>query len=89
MSAPSGTPRAASLRGSAISCTSPPPMAAVQETLHGFVADNAEPDATVFTDDTAAYEGIPNPHKTIQHSVSGYVNGMARTDRTESFWSML
>ena len=65
MSAPSGMPRAASLRGPAISCTSPPPMAAAQETLHDVVADNAEPNATVFTDDAAAYKGIPNPHETI------------------------
>ncbi len=30
-------------------------------TLQGFVADNAEPDAVVFTDDAPAYEGIENP----------------------------
>ena len=33
--------------------------------LQGFVADNAEPDAVVYTDDAATYEGIPNPHETV------------------------
>ena len=32
-------------------------------TLQDFVAENAEPDAVVYTDDAAAYEGIPNPRK--------------------------
>ena len=58
-------------------------------TLHDFVADNAEPDAVVYTDDAAAYEGIPNPHETVKHSVSEYVDGMAHTNGIESFWSML
>ena len=60
-----------------------------KDTLHDFVVDNAEPDAVVYTDDAAAYEGIPNPHESVQHSVSEYVNGMAHTNGIESFWSML
>ena len=60
-----------------------------KETLHDFVAENAEPDATVYTDDAAAYEGIPNPHESVKHSVSEYVDGMAHTNGIESFWSML
>ena len=59
------------------------------ETLQGFVAENAEPDAVVYTDDAAAYEGIPNPHEAVKHSVSEYVDGMAHTNGIESFWSML
>ena len=58
-------------------------------TLQGFVAENADPDAIVFTDDAPAYEGIPNPHETVKHSVSEYVKGMAHTNGIESFWSML
>ena len=58
-------------------------------TLHDFVADNAKPGAVVYTDDAAAYEGIPNPHGTVKHSVNEYVNGMAHTNGIESFWSML
>ena len=59
------------------------------KTLQGFVADNAKPGAVVYTDDAAGYEGIPNPHQTVKHSVSEYVNGMAHTNGIESFWSML
>ena len=58
-------------------------------TLQRFVAENAKPDAVVYTDDAAAYEGIPNPHQSIKHSVSEYVSGMAHTNGIESFWSML
>ena len=57
-------------------------------TLHGFVADNADPDAVVYTDDASAYEGIPNPHETVKHSVSEYVRGAAHTNGIESFWAM-
>ena len=59
------------------------------ETLQGFVADHAAPDATVYTDDAAAYNGIPNPHQSVKHSVGEYVDGMAHTNGIESFWSML
>ena len=58
-------------------------------TLHEFVAESAEEGATVFTDDAAAYEGIPFDHESVKHSVSEYVNGMAHTNGIESFWSML
>ena len=58
-------------------------------TLQGFVAEHTEPDTVVCTDDAAAYDGIPNPHETVKHSVSEYVNGMAHTNGIESFWSML
>ena len=58
-------------------------------TVQGFVAQHAEPDTVVYTDDAAAYEGIPNPHETVKHSVSQYVDGMAHTNGIESFWSML
>lgn len=58
-------------------------------TLQGFVADSADPSATVYTDDAAAYEGIPNPHESVKHSVSEFVRDMAHTNGIESFWSML
>ena len=60
-----------------------------KNTLQDFVAKNAEPDAVVYNDDAAAYEGIPNPHESVKHSVSEYVDGMAHTNGIESFWSML
>jgi len=58
-------------------------------TLHEFVAESAEPGATVYTDEAAAYEGMPFDHESVKHSVSEYVDGMAHTNGIESFWSML
>ena len=49
------------------------------------VAENAEPDAVVYTDD--ADQGIPNSIKA--EALLRIVNGMAHTNGIESFWSML
>ena len=58
------------------------------KTLKGFVGDVAEKGAKVYTDEAAAYDGLPN-HETVNHSVSEYVDGQAHTNGIESFWSML
>ena len=58
-------------------------------TLQRFVAENAAPDAKVFTDDASAYEGMPFDHEAVCHSAGEYVRGMAHTNGVESFWSML
>ena len=58
-------------------------------TLQGFVIDNAAPDATVYTDEAAAYEGLPMPHDAVKHSVKEFVRGQIHTNGMESFWSML
>ncbi len=58
-------------------------------TLHDFVDDVTDPDTVVYTDDASVYNGIPNPHESVKHSVSEYVRGMAHTNGIESFWSML
>ncbi len=58
------------------------------KTLQGFVKDHAASDATVYTDEAAAYEGLPN-HETVKHSVGEYVKDQAHTNGIESFWSML
>ena len=50
-----------------------------QPTLQGFVADNVEPGAKVYTDDHGGYVGLPN-HETVRHSVKEYVNGQAHTN---------
>ena len=59
------------------------------KTLQKFVADTAANGATVYTDDAAAYKGIPFDHASVRHSVGEYVDGMAHTNGIESFWSML
>ena len=45
-------------------------------TLQGFVADRAAPGATVYTDDAAAYKGMPFDHEAVRHSVGEYVRDM-------------
>ena len=59
------------------------------ETLQDFVEENTEEDATVYTDDAAAYRGVEREHEAVRHSVSEYVRGQAHTNGIESFWSML
>ena len=59
------------------------------KTLQGFVADHAAKGATVYTDDAAAYKGMPFTHEAVKHSVGEYVRDMAHTNGIESFWSML
>ena len=61
-----------------------------KDTLQIFVAEHvADDDVQVYTDDTGAYKGMPNPHEAVKHSVGEYVRGMAHTNGMESFWSML
>ena len=57
-------------------------------TLQGFVREYTDPDATVYTDEHAAYLGLPN-HQSVRHSVGEYVREQAHTNGVESFWSML
>ena len=35
------------------------------------------------------YEGLPNPHESVKHSVVKYVRDQMHTNDMESFWSML
>ena len=58
-------------------------------TLQGFVVENTDLAATVYSDDALAYSGLPREHETVRHSVSEYVRGMAHTNGIESFWAML
>lgn len=60
-------------------------------TLEGFVFENVETGATVFTDEHGGYRRLSAAfgHRTVRHSVGEYVNGMAHTNGIESFWAML
>ena len=58
------------------------------ETLKGFVNEHAADGAEVYTDDAAAYRGLPN-HGTVRHSVGEYVDRHIHTNGIESLWSML
>ena len=59
------------------------------KTLQKFVVETAANGATVYTDDAAAYKGMPFEHASVRHSVGEYVRDMAHTNGIESFWSML
>ena len=58
------------------------------ETLQGFVVENTDPKARVFTDEATAYEGLPR-HRAVKHSAGEYVKKMAHTNGIESFWAVL
>ena len=59
------------------------------DTLQGFVAEHATPDATIHTDEASAYESLPFDHETVKHSLEEYVRGDVHTNGIESVWSML
>ena len=56
-------------------------------TLQGFVIEHVAPGGVVFTDDAAAYHGLPFPHMTVRHSAKEYVRGEVHTNGIESFWA--
>ena len=58
-------------------------------TLQGFVCEHADPDATIYTDEAAAYRSLPFEHEAVSHSRGEYVRGDVHTNGMESFWSML
>ncbi len=58
-------------------------------TLQGFIAGNASGEATIYTDDHRAYQGLPYKHESIKHSVSEYVRDQVHTNGIESFWALL
>ena len=43
------------------------------DTLQGFVAEHATPDATIYTDEASAYESLPFDHETVKHPLEEYV----------------
>lgn len=58
--------------------------------LQSFVRENVEAGATLYTDEAAAYAGMPEfEHKAVNHSAKEYVRDMAHTNGMESFWSVL
>jgi len=58
------------------------------ETLHGFIGQHTDDDATVYHDDLGPYKSLPYEHEAVKHSASEYVRGDAHTNGIESFWSM-
>ena len=59
------------------------------KTLQGFVAKHTAPGARVYTDEAAAYHGLPYEHEAVSHSVHEYVRDQIHTNGIESFWATL
>lgn len=59
--------------------------------LEGFVFENVETGATVFTTEHGGYRRLSAAfgHHTGRHTVGKYVNGMAHTNGIKGFWAML
>lgn len=57
-------------------------------TLQRFVNERTVDGATIYTDESRSYTGLPN-HEAVKHSAGEYVRDMAHTNGIESFWSML
>ena len=60
-----------------------------RRTLQEYVTENTAEDSSIYTDDHAAYHGIPRDHTRLNHNVGQYVDGQAHTNGLESFWSLL
>lgn len=57
-------------------------------TLQDFVMRHTTHGATVYTDEHAAYHGLPRHHEAVSHSAGEYVRGMAHTNGLESHWAL-
>ena len=56
--------------------------------LRGFVEHTAKQGAKVYSDEAAAYAGLPN-HESVKHGVGEYVREQVHINGMESFWSMM
>ena len=57
-------------------------------TLQTLVQDSISPDATLYTDEAAAYRNLPN-HEAVKHGVGEYVREQAHINGMESFWALM
>lgn len=56
--------------------------------LQDFARRHTAESTTVYTDEYAAYQGLPRPHETVKHSEGEYVREMAHTNGLESHWAL-
>lgn len=60
------------------------------ETVHEFIRDTVDPNATLYSDESSVYRGAPvSEHEAVNHSVGEYVRLQAHVNGIESFWAML
>ena len=58
-------------------------------TLHGFICENTNPRATVYTDEAPTYKSMPRNHASVNHSMFEFARGEVSTNSIESFWSII
>ena len=58
------------------------------KTLQRFVPDRTESTATVYTDESRVYTGLPRAHEAVNHSAGEYVRGNATVNGMAGFWSL-
>ena len=58
-------------------------------TLQNFVLRHTTTGAMVYTDEAAAYQGLPRPHEAVKHSANEYVRGWPTpTDWKATHWAL-
>ena len=57
-------------------------------TIDKFIDENAQPNATVYSDENGIYSSLPN-HTSVSHGTGQYVDGDTHTNGIESLWSPL
>ena len=60
-----------------------------KSTLQQFVVEHTTQNATVYTDQASAYNGLPRKHAKVRHSIGEYVREQVHTNGIESFWATL
>ena len=60
-----------------------------RKTLHTFIEERTEPDATVYSDEHPSYRGVRRAHETVEHGTEEYVRDDVHTQGIESFWAIL
>jgi len=66
-------------------------LTASKTVLVGLIRERVEPDATVFTDEYAAYKTVSKTHQkhdTVNHSAEEWVRGEVHPNNIESAWSL-
>ena len=58
------------------------------QSIRGFVIDNVQEGARIYSDEARAYEALPN-REAVQHSIGEYARGQVHTNGIESFWAVL
>ena len=61
-----------------------------RQDLQGFVLESTDIGSVVYTDEAAAYQGMPHrSHWAVKHSVGEYVKRQVSTNGIESFWALM